>query len=185
MAFLSFPDGRRISDPSEIRTILDPVGVRLERWPIPADKELIALLALERPVPEESERLLAFLEPRFEQLRTTLGYQSRDLVSLSPSLPGLEALLERFLSCHTHDDDEIRYVIEGEGIFGFVLPDDSQVELTVLAGDYINVPRGAEHWFRLTHSRRIKAVRYFTSREGWVPLYTGRPVLSFREGTRI
>ena len=184
MAFLSFPDGRGISDPGKIRTILDPVGVRLERWPLPDNGDLTGLLALERPAPEESERILAFFEPRFDQLRATLGYQARDLVSLSPSLPGLDALLERFLSCHTHDDDEIRYVIEGEGIFGFVLPDETQVELTVLAGDYINVPRGAEHWFRLTPARRIKAVRYFTSREGWVPLYTGRPVFSFPETSR-
>ncbi len=179
MAYLTFPDGNSLTDSAEIASILDPVGVRLERWSIPKDQKLAALLALERPAPDESEGLLAFFEPRFEHLRSTLGYQARDLVALSPSLPGLDALLERFLSCHTHDDDEIRYVIEGEGIFGFVLQDGAQVELTVLPGDYINVPRGAEHWFRLPPARRIKAIRYFTSREGWVPLYTGRRVLPF------
>ena len=184
MALLSFTDGTRVDDPQEIRKTLSGIGVCLERWPIPDNPDLKALLALDRPVPEESERLLGFFEPRFETLKATLGYQSRDLISLSPGLPGLDGLLGRFKDCHTHDDDEIRYVVEGAGIFGFVLPDKDQVELLVLPGDYINVPRGAEHWFRLTTDRHIKAIRYFTSREGWVPVYTGTPVHPFGEISR-
>jgi len=42
----------------------------------------------------------------------------------------------------------------------------------VHAGDYIHVPAGTEHWFVLTPARRIKAVRYFVTTEGWVPRYT-------------
>ncbi len=181
MAILSFTDGTRSTDHQNIQGTLSRVGVRLERWSIPSDRNLSALLALDRPSPKEAEDLLAFFEPRFATLKETLGYQSRDLVCLHPALPDLDGLLARFLSCHTHDDDEIRYVIDGAGIFGFVLPDGSQVELLVLAGDYINVPRGAEHWFRLTAEKRVKAIRYFTSREGWVPVYTGTPVHPFTE----
>jgi len=44
--------------------------------------------------------------------------------------------------------------------------------LTVQAEDYINLPANIEHWFELTRSQRIKAVRYFTTTEGWVPEYT-------------
>jgi 1,2-dihydroxy-3-keto-5-methylthiopentene dioxygenase len=85
-------------------------------------------------------------------------------------------MLAKFDKVHTHSDDEVRYIIDGEGIFGFVLPDGRQVELTVETGDYINVPADTEHWFHLTEKRRIKAVRYFTSAEGWVANYTGTPV---------
>jgi 1,2-dihydroxy-3-keto-5-methylthiopentene dioxygenase len=53
-----------------------------------------------------------------------------------------------------------------------VRPDGTQVELTVQAEDYINLPAHTEHWFDLTPSQRIKAVRYFTTTEGWVPEYT-------------
>jgi len=66
----------------------------------------------------------------------------------------------------------VRYVIDGEGIFGFVRPDGKQMELTIQPEEYINVPAGTEHWFYLTNARRIKAVRYFTTTEGWVPEYT-------------
>ncbi|MEC4818987.1 MAG: hypothetical protein SAK29_37790 [Scytonema sp. PMC 1069.18] len=40
--------------------------------------------------------------------------------------------------------------------------------------EYINVPAGTEHWFYLTSAQRIKAVRYFTGTQGWVPQYTGK-----------
>lgn len=81
-------------------------------------------------------------------------------------------MLSRFNQCHTHADPEVRYIIAGEGVFGFVRPDASQVELTVQPEDYISVPSNTEHWFHLTTSRQIKAVRYFTTTEGWVPEYT-------------
>jgi 1,2-dihydroxy-3-keto-5-methylthiopentene dioxygenase len=92
---------------------------------------------------------------------------------LYPDLPQLPELCAKFDKCHTHDDVEVRYIVDGEGSFGFVRPDGSQVELTMSAGEYINVPANSEHWFRLTSTRRIKAVRYFSGTDGWVPKYTG------------
>ena len=67
---------------------------------------------------------------------------------------------------------ELRYIIDGECIFGFVRPDGSRVELTVQKEEYINVPAGTEHWFYLTNARRVKAVRYFTGTQGWIPMYS-------------
>ncbi|MCL5953637.1 MAG: cupin domain-containing protein [Nitrospirae bacterium] len=178
MAILFCTDKRQITTLPEIAKILTPIGVKLDAWPVPETQPLKDLLGKPRLTPSEQEEVLSSFLPRFDDLKKTLGYQTQDLIVLDPDLPGLSALEEKFRSCHTHDDDEIRYIVEGEGIFGFVLADGDQVELLVESGDYINVPRGAEHWFRLTPSRRIKAVRYFTSREGWVPLYTGRPLSS-------
>ena len=109
-------------------------------------------------------------------MQESQGYQSRDLIVLNPQVPNLDALLAKFDKIHTHADNEIRYIIDGDGVFGFVLPDQTQAELTVEPEEYINVPAGTEHWFVLTESRRIKAVRYFTTTEGWVPEYTGREI---------
>lgn len=47
------------------------------------------------------------------------GYHSMDLVVLHPGTPGLDEALERFDKPHTHADDEVRYILEGEGLFGF------------------------------------------------------------------
>lgn len=94
------------------------------------------------------------------------------MIVLNSDTPNLDTLLSKFNRCHTHADDEVRYIVAGEGVFGFVLPDGSQVELTIQPEEYINVPAETEHWFYLTEQSKIKAVRYFTTTEGWLPEYT-------------
>ena len=176
MAILQLENGTVYRDLKDIAQQLASLNIQLNRWPVGDDPNLHHLLAKKSLNEDEKEKVLAALDGYFEQLKQTAGYQSRDLIVLHPEVPNLDALLEKFERIHTHPDDEVRYIIDGEGVFGFVLPDGSQVELTVEAEEYINVPVGTEHWFHLTEKRRIKAVRYFSGTEGWVPLYTGREI---------
>lgn len=173
MPILEKANGELLTEMDDISDCLSPAGVSLESWPVIRSGEVGALLALPGLSGPEKEAVLSGHERYFERLRDSHGYQSRDLVVLSPETPGLDDLLSAFLRIHLHEDDEVRYILDGEGVFGFVLPDGEQVELLVQPGDFIRVPRNAEHWFHLTNSRRIKAVRYFTSTAGWVPVYTG------------
>ncbi|WP_071191276.1 cupin domain-containing protein [Trichormus sp. NMC-1] len=172
MAILRLEDGTTYTQLSDIVRELAPLNVQINCWQIGRDPELRALLAQDMLSDVEKEQVLKALDIYFQQLATNAGYQERDLIALHPSVPNLDTMLSKFDRVHTHADDEVRYIIAGEGIFGFVRPDGSQVELTVQPEDYINVPAGTEHWFYLTALRQIKAVRYFTSREGWVPEYT-------------
>ncbi|MGC8504181.1 MAG: cupin domain-containing protein [Acidithiobacillus sp.] len=178
MASLRFHSGEMVTDRSAVGAILAPLGVTLQDYPVQAGA---AAGLLERPSLSagEQEAVLAALDAVFQQLRQERGYEARDLVVMYPEHPDIEANLARFHRIHTHDDEEVRYIIAGEGVFGFVLPDERQVEVTVAAGDFIQVPAGLEHWFRLTEQRRIKAVRYFSARSGWVPHYSDRPLLAF------
>lgn len=171
MAKLLMQDGRQLSDENEIAKELAPLKIELSRWPI-SDRTVLGLL--EKPIlnDEEKEAVLKGLDGYFQKLKSELGYQSRDLIVLHSGLEGLETLTAKFDKCHTHDDDEVRYIVDGEGVFGFVRPDGSQVELLVEAGEYINVPKDTEHWFYLSSKKRIKAVRYFSDMSGWTPVYT-------------
>lgn len=169
MAHVTFTDGTRI-DGDAVQDALAPLGVRVDRWPVP---DAVAPLMSE-PALDDAQKAAALegLDVYFRRLQADLGYQSRDLIVLHPEVPGLDGMLSKFDRCHTHDDDEVRYIVDGEGVFGFVLPDGRQLHLAIFAGEYINVPAGTEHWFTLTSAKRIKAVRYFTSTEGWAPNYT-------------
>lgn len=175
MAVLRHLDGSAVRETEQIAATLAPLGVRLAVWPVEAG-ESGSLLDKPALSGEEQEQLLAALDPTFQQLRKESGYQARDLVVLHPETPKLDQSLDKFHRIHTHPDDEVRYIVDGEGVFGFVLPDGEQVEVEVKAGDFVNVPKGVEHWFRLTDRKRIKAVRYFTDTAGWVPQYTGRSI---------
>ena len=176
MAILRLEDATIYTQLSDITPELAPLNIQLNHWPVGAEPEVHNLLKKDVLNDEEKEQLLQALDKYFEELKQTAGYQSRDLVAIHPDIPNLDAMLSKFDKCHIHEDDEVRYIVAGEGIFGFVRPDGSQVELTVQAEEYINVPANTEHWFYLTPQKRVKAVRYFVSTEGWVPRYTGTEI---------
>jgi len=119
--------------------------------------------------PEKDEVLLG-LEYRFDQLKKEQGYRSRDLVVLHNKVPGIEEMLAKFDKLHYHTDEEVRYIIDGTGIFGFSIARD-KFEVHVKQGDFISIPQNTHHWFALDKSRRIKAVRYFKDNSGWTPVY--------------
>ncbi len=174
MAILALENGVKLTDLDAIAAELSPLKIQLSAWS--TGSEVQSLLAKQVLTDEEKEQVLVGLDHYFEQLKTDLGYTSRDLIVLHADVPNLEVMLAKFDKVHTHADDEVRYIVDGEGVFGFVRPDGSQVELTVQAEEYINVPAGTEHWFYLTASRRVKAVRYFAGTEGWTPEYTGTEI---------
>ncbi|TBR61093.1 acireductone dioxygenase [Westiellopsis prolifica IICB1] len=176
MAILQLEDGKVYTDLKDISRELAPLNIQLDYWSVGEDPQLHKLLAKDSLSEDEKEQVLVALDQYFNELQKTAGYQSRDLIVLHPDTPNLDGLLAKFDKIHTHADDEVRYIVAGEGIFGFVRPDGSQVELTVQPQEYINVPAGTEHWFYLTPERRVKAVRYFTNTEGWIPEYTGTPI---------
>lgn len=172
MAEIQFENAKSFRDLDQIASALRGCGVTLAAWSIPEDQSLRSLLQKTVLTELEKEQVLAVFEPRFNQLKGDFGIQSRDLVVLSEETENLENLLQMFSDCHTHDDDEIRYIIDGEGVFGFVLPDRSQVKLLLEPGEFISVPKNTEHWFELTPNKRVKAVRYFSNKEAWTPHYT-------------
>lgn len=183
MATLRLENGTTHTSLQTITRELSTLNIQLNYWAIGNDPSLQHLLTQENLSDEEKDQVLTALDGYFEQLQQNHGYQSCDLIVLHPGVENLDALLAKFDRIHTHADDEVRYIIDGEGVFEFIRPDGSQVELTIQAEDYIRVPAGTEHLFYLTPKRRIKAIRYFSSTEGWVPRYTGteihlRPVLA-------
>lgn len=172
MAILHFEDGTTYTQLEDIAKVLAPLNVALNYWTVGNDSETRRLLEQAALSDEEKEIVLKSLDHYFEGLKQTDGYQARDLIVLHPNIPNLDTMLSKFERCHTHADDEVRYIVDGEGVFGFVLPDGTQVELTIQPEEYINVPADTEHWFHLTEKKRIKAVRYFITTEGWIPEYT-------------
>jgi 1,2-dihydroxy-3-keto-5-methylthiopentene dioxygenase len=80
-------------------------------------------------------------------------------------------MLAKFNKEHWHDEDEVRFIIEGRGIF-HINAGDSVFVLEVGGGDLIRVPRGTHHWFDLCAEKRIRAIRLFQDPSGWTPHYT-------------
>ena len=153
----------------EMQDFLGTHGVTFETWPVPSSLE-----GLEgKPIltEEEQQRVLRAYGPNLEREARERGYIQADMVVLNPSTPNLEEALAKFDKSHYHDDDEVRYIFDGEGIFGFEPATGPTFTVTVTAGDYIIVPARTYHWFTLTERRSIKAIRLFKDTIGWVPHY--------------
>jgi 1,2-dihydroxy-3-keto-5-methylthiopentene dioxygenase len=106
-----------------------------------------------------------------DRLKADKGYVEQDQVALSPATPGLDEICAKFIDEHLHDEDEVRFVLEGAGIFDIRSRDDRWMRVTVEEGDLIVVPEKRHHRFMLTDAKTIRCVRLFKDRSGWVPHY--------------
>lgn len=163
MATLRIPDeNRTLNGFAEVRDHLATLGITYERWE-PAH---------EVPANASAEEILAAYAPEIARLKSEGGYVTADVIDVSSQTPGLDAMLNRFNSEHWHDEDEVRFIIEGRGLFHIRPREGKVVSITVEAGDLLRVPRGTWHWFDLCQERRIRAIRLFQDQSGWTPHYT-------------
>lgn len=157
-----------ITDNQEVKQFLNDRGIEYDYWEVPVSvNSIIEKKSLEA---SEKELLLSYLDFRFEKLKNEKGYKTRDLIVLHPEVPGIKDILAKFDKVHYHTDEEVRYIVDGSGIFGFSLKGEKFL-VYVSKHDFISVPKNTNHWFCLDDSMRIKAIRYFTDMAGWVPNY--------------
>jgi 1,2-dihydroxy-3-keto-5-methylthiopentene dioxygenase len=155
-------ENRALEDPAEISAFLAPFGIWYRRFEgtdqLPES-------------PTDQEILEAYREP-IERLKTEGGYVTADVINVKPETPGLDAMLNKFNKEHWHDEDEVRFIVHGRGVFHIHPQEGPVFGIEVSKGDMIRVPRGTHHWFDLCSDRTIRAVRLFQDTSGWTPHYT-------------
>jgi 1,2-dihydroxy-3-keto-5-methylthiopentene dioxygenase len=155
-------EDRTMTDLAEITGFLGSIGIEYERWQ--ANVQLSA--------DASAETVLCAYAPQIEKLKARDGYVTADVIDVNPGTVDLDAMLARFSTEHSHDEDEVRYIVAGRGIFHIHPAGGAVVGIEVGAGDLIRVPLGTLHWFNLCSDRTIRAIRLFQDRSGWVPHYT-------------
>ena len=163
MATLNIPDeNRTLSERAAVTRYLASVGIDYEHW------------EPSHPVADDAppEAILDAYAPEIEKLKASGGYVTADVIDVTPQTPNLEAMLAKFSREHWHDEDEVRFIIRGSGLFHIHPRGGKVFALEVEAGDLIRVPRGTWHWFDLCADRQIRAIRLFQDASGWTPRYT-------------
>ena len=110
-------------------------------------------------------------QPALDALKHDKGYIAQDLVELPPHTPNLDAICAKFDDEHWHEEDEVRFVLEGEGVFDIRSRDDRWLRVRVEQGDLIVVPAKRNHRFELTDAKMIRCVRLFQDESGWIAHY--------------
>jgi 1,2-dihydroxy-3-keto-5-methylthiopentene dioxygenase len=117
-------------------------------------------------------------QPGLDALRAERGYITQDEIQLSPQTENLDAICAKFIPEHRHDDDEVRFVLEGKGVFDIRGTDDRYLRVVVEPGDLIVVPKDRNHRFLLTSEKHIRCVRLFRDKSGWIPHYRAAPAIA-------
>jgi 1,2-dihydroxy-3-keto-5-methylthiopentene dioxygenase len=167
MAIIRIPaDNTTLADSEAVTAFLAARGIDYERW------------TLDRAVAPDApaEAILAAYAVEIDRLKSRGGYVTADVIDVGPETPNLDVMLAKFNREHWHDEDEVRFVIEGRGLFHVHPPEGPIFAIEVEAGDLIRVPRGTHHWFDLCAERRIRAIRLFQDMSGWTPHYTASGV---------
>lgn len=169
MAILTIPDeNRALQDYDKVRDFLAGINIVYEHWEPVADLQHDA----------SYDEILSAYSKQINELKRRGGYVSADVITVNKDTPGLDAMLAKFNIEHRHDEDEVRYIISGRGLFHIYLQQQQQqqrdqvVAVEVEAGDLICIPRNTLHWFDLCGDRKIRAIRLFQGVSGWTPYYT-------------
>ena len=163
MAIINIPTKNlTVEDTEEIMRYLAGIGIDYERWPN----------VKEVPAEASDVEILEAYSDEIEKLKTKGGYVTADVINVVPTTPGLDEMLNRFNKEHWHDEDEVRFIVKGHGLFHIAPKDGDVVSIEMEAGDLIRVPRGTLHWFNLCGDRTVRAIRLFQDASGWAPHYT-------------
>lgn len=150
---------------AEIARILNKVGVRFEQWKA----------SVQLPDEAGQDEVIAAYKKDIERLQKEKGYQAVDVIRLKSDNPKKAELRQKFLNEHRHSEDEVRFFVEGDGLFCLHIGD--KVYMTLCArGDLISVPDNTPHWFDMGENPEFCAIRLFTNVEGWVANFTGEQI---------
>ena len=158
MATVHIPrENRQLTDAAEISSFLKPFGIWYEHWQVAG-----------RLSPTASDAdILSEYAPEIEKVKAAGGFLTADVINVHSETPNLDAMLAKFNKEHTHSEDEVRFTVEGKGVFHLHPEGGPVFSVTVESGDMINVPCGMKHWFNLCDDRRIRCIRFFEDVTGW------------------
>ncbi|AMA74071.1 MULTISPECIES: 1,2-dihydroxy-3-keto-5-methylthiopentene dioxygenase [Aneurinibacillus] len=170
MAYITFLDTKQqIVKGNEVKEFLSTQDVIYEKWSVDRlDENLKKNYSL---TAEEKQQIIEAFRAEIDDLSARRGYKTEDIVVLSDATPNLDALLDKFKEEHHHTDDEVRFCVDGHGIFTLKGKDGRYFDIVMEPGDLISVPAYTRHWFTLCEDRKIKCIRIFVTPAGWEAIY--------------
>ena len=155
----------RTDNRNELTKVLRDNGIAFETVPVQSLEE------------GSKETILSAYQEFINKVKAERGFQSVDVVRITPDMDNVAAMRGKFLNEHIHAEDEARFFVNGSGAF-YINLGDTVAMLVCEAGDFVSVPAGTKHWFDMSANPTFTAIRFFTNPEGWVAQFTGSDIAS-------
>ncbi|KAJ3028912.1 UNVERIFIED_CONTAM: 1,2-dihydroxy-3-keto-5-methylthiopentene dioxygenase [Siphonaria sp. JEL0065] len=108
---------------------------------------------------------------KVETICSERKYKNRDVINIhKDTLPNYDQKIKTFFEEHIHEDEEIRFILDGSGYFDVRDKNDQWIRIAAKASDMIILPAGMYHRFTLDTNNYIKAMRLFKEDPQWTPL---------------
>ncbi|KAJ9512572.1 hypothetical protein QJQ45_018929 [Haematococcus lacustris] len=138
-------------------------------------------------------------DPKLAAIRKVRGYSYVEIISISKdTLSGYDEKLKTFYMEHIHTDEEIRFILDGQGksavpnrastIIACMLMlvdtgyfdvrdlDDRWIRIECNKGDLIILPEGIYHRFTLTESNYAQVIGFMLQMLQAMRLFVGEPI---------
>lgn len=152
-------------DPQEIAAQLRAAGIRFEQWQPDAPVK----------AGDTQEAILQAYRKDIDCIVAEQGFVTVDVISVNKTNPQKDALRQKFLSEHIHTEDEVRFFVDGCGLF-YLHIGEQVFSVLCEKGDLISVPANTLHWFDLGPEPDLAAIRFFNNPDGWVAHYSGNAI---------
>jgi len=98
-------------------------------------------------------------------------YKNRDVIVVTKESLGdeYETKIKNFYKEHMHEDEEIRYILEGGGYFDVrEHASEAWIRCHMRAGDLLVLPAGIYHRFTLDEGNKSRTMRLFKDEPKWI-----------------
>lgn len=140
-----------------IAAVMQKIGVRFEQWG--ADKNLSENAA--------NEEIKEAYRSEIAKLVEESNFQFVDVIKMTSETPNVEALRKKFMQEHTHSENEVRFFVEGSGVF-YLHFEGKVYRVFCEKGDLLSIPASYAHWFDMGKTPYFIVIRFFERQDGWI-----------------
>ena len=149
------------SNAAQISAELKARGIKFQRWPSKPELKQGAM----------QEQILRAYAALISSVQELEGYQTVDVMRVGGDQANTSSLRQTFLQEHQHAEDEVRFFVEGRGLFSLHI-NDEVLQVVCEANDWIAIPAGTQHWFDMGATPNYCVIRFFKNAKGWVASYS-------------
>jgi len=137
-------------------------GIRFEQW-----TNLSLLPGLSIP----DEEILTLYNKQIDKVKRELGYPHVDIATIKPGDAFSISVRGRYLSEHTHDEDEVRFFLSGSALVYIHVNQKIHI-LECTRGDFIVIPSGIKHWIDIGPKPEFSVIRWFKTKNAFKNNFT-------------